>query len=102
MGAVDSAWSLGLFVGARLIVTSLGRRDRATGVWLTAVLGAMTATIIEWHALRTGRWTYNSLMPLIPWLGVGLYPVLQMAIVPVVAARVSGFLPDHMDASRAR
>jgi hypothetical protein len=59
---------------------------------VTAVLGAATATILEWHALRTGRWTYNALMPLIPGLGVGVYPVLQMAIVPAVAARVSGFL----------
>jgi hypothetical protein len=41
-------------------------------------------------------------MPLIPGLGVGVYPVLQMAIIPVVAARVSGFLLDQAEYRRAR
>ena len=92
MGAVDAVWSLGLVITARVIVRPAGQSHRAAFFWLTAVLGATTATILEWHALRTGRWTYNALMPLIPGLSVGVFPVLQMAIVPVVAARFSGFL----------
>lgn len=92
MGAVDAVWSLGLLVTARVIVRPAGQSHRAAFLWLTVVLGAMTAATLEWHALRTGRWTYNGLMPLIPGLGVGVFPVLQMAIVPVVAARLSGFL----------
>lgn len=102
MGAVDAAWSLGLFVVARLIAGPAGRRPRTVIVGVLVVLGALTAVVLEWHALRTGRWTYNSLMPLIPGLGVGVYPVLQMAIVPVVAARVSGFLLDKGQYRRAR
>ena len=95
MGAIDAVWSLGLLVTARVIVRPAGQSHRAAFFSLLVVLGAVTATILEWHALRTGRWTYNALMPLIPRLGVGVYPVLQMAIIPVVAARVSGFLLDH-------
>lgn len=95
MGAIDAVWSLGLLVTARVIVRPPGQSYRAAFFSLLVVLGAVTATILEWHALRTGRWTYNALMPLIPKLGVGVYPVLQMAIIPVVAARASGFLLDH-------
>jgi hypothetical protein len=102
MGAVDAVWSLGLLVAARVIVRPAGHSHRAAFLWLTAVLGATTAIVLEWHALRTGRWTYNELMPLIPGLGVGVYPVFQMAIVPVVAARIPGFLIDHVEYRRAR
>ncbi len=90
MGAVDAVWSLGLLVAARAIVRRAGQASPATSLWLMAVLGATTAAILEWYALRTGRWTYNALMPLIPGLRVGVSPVLQMAIVPIVAARLSG------------
>ena len=102
MGAIDAVWSLGLLVTARVIVRPAGQAHRAAFFWLLVVLGAATATILEWHALGTGRWTYNSLMPLIPGLGVGVSPVLQMAIIPVVAVRVSGFLLDHEEKERAQ
>lgn len=91
MGAIDAVWSFGLAVTARVIVRRADQSNRAAFFCVMAVFGAVTATILEWHALRTGRWTYNYLMPLIPGLGVGAFPVLQMAIVPIVAARLSGF-----------
>lgn len=102
MGAVDAAWSLGLFVVARVIAGPAGRRPRTVIVGVLVVLGALTAVVLEWHALQTGRWTYNALMPLIPGLRVGVYPVLQMAVVPVVAASLSGFLSDRAYDRRTR
>ena len=34
----------------------------------------------ETVALRTGEWAYNAAMPIIPGLGVGLTPALQMPL----------------------
>jgi hypothetical protein len=47
-----------------------------------ALLGFVLAVIIEKYALTTGRWSYNSLMPIIPLINVGLTPVLQMILLP--------------------
>jgi len=35
--------------------------------------------------LGTGRWTYNDLMPILPIVGVGVWPVLQMSLLPALA-----------------
>lgn len=102
MGAIDAVWSLGLLVVARLVVGPAERRPLARMVAMLTLLGAVTAIALEWHALRTGRWTYNSVMPLIPGLRVGAYPVLQMAVVPVLAARFSGLLSSQAEDWRGR
>lgn len=65
------------------------------GAWrLTAlaVTGFLTAVVVEQSALAVGRWTYAEGMPLVPGLGVGWSPVLQMAIVPVLLAAGSRWL----------
>ncbi|MGE3509042.1 MAG: hypothetical protein AB7N65_09190 [Vicinamibacterales bacterium] len=49
-----------------------------------AALGVTTAIVVERVALAGGRWTYNSLMPIIPIVHVGLWPVAQMAVLPVI------------------
>ena len=35
---------------------------------------------IELYALETARWTYNSFMPIIPVVGVGLTPAVQLGL----------------------
>lgn len=59
----------------------LGRR---WNVYLTGViLGAVFATAFELYSQATDRWTYNDLMPIVPVLGVGMWPFLQlMLLVP--------------------
>ncbi len=52
------------------------------GLLLTLVLGLAVGTWAEWRALAAGTWSYSPAMPLIPGLGVGLLPVLQMAVLP--------------------
>ncbi len=47
-----------------------------------AILGILIAVLIELHALEVGRWAYTETMPIIPFLKVGLTPVLQMALLP--------------------
>jgi len=49
-----------------------------------ALVGAIGATIGEmWHTSK-GDWAYSDYMPLIPWLGVGVSPVLQFTILPLI------------------
>ncbi|TAK95871.1 hypothetical protein EPO05_03165 [Patescibacteria group bacterium] len=57
--------------------------------------GFILGVAVEKYALATGRWSYNSLMPVMPFFKVGLAPVLQMVLVPVIsiciASRVKQF-----------
>jgi hypothetical protein len=59
-------------------------RPRPQDAFFVVGLGVVLAVAIEWRALATGRWSYTSDMPVIPWLNVGLLPVAQMALLPFV------------------
>ena len=48
--------------------------------WLIIPIGIIVAFIIEWYALGTGRWSYNTYMPIVPILKIGLTPILQLGI----------------------
>ena len=45
-----------------------------------ALIGAAVGSPVEWYALASGRWSYTNRMPLMPALGIGLLPVLQLAL----------------------
>lgn len=45
---------------------------------ILAALGFIIAVAIEKNALLAGKWSYSGAMPLIPYLNVGLTPILQM------------------------
>lgn len=45
-----------------------------------AIIGFVIAVAIEQNALLAGKWDYASAMPIIPWLNVGLAPILQMTL----------------------
>jgi hypothetical protein len=47
-----------------------------------AFLGAAVAIVIEWRALGAGQWAYSPWMPILPGIGVGFVPVLQMMLLP--------------------
>lgn len=55
-----------------------------TGKWnvyaTAALLGGAVAVVIEWRALASGRWSYTERMPVVPFLGVGLWPLLQLSL----------------------
>lgn len=52
---------------------------------LTVVLAVSYTLLSEWLNVDQGSWAYSSLMPVLPWIGVGLAPVMQWVIVPLVA-----------------
>ncbi len=55
---------------------------------------------IELGALATGRWAYDSTMPLIPVLGVGLTPTIQMPLLMLpILSLAQRMLPQPTDAS---
>lgn len=52
-------------------------------------LGSLTAAVFELRALAAGEWSYTPAMPLVPFLGVGWSPILQMMVIPVGLAWLS-------------
>lgn len=83
MAAVDAVWTLALCGTSLMLVPRSGCQSRYFAT--LGALGALTATWLEWRALAEGRWTYNALMPIVPVVGVGLWPVMQMALLPCLA-----------------
>ena len=47
-----------------------------------AVLGLAYAGLVEHAALSAGRWSYTERMPVVSVLGAGLWPLLQMTLLP--------------------
>jgi hypothetical protein len=88
MAATDALWTLALWA----VVTALwwGAGGRGTSRAALAVLGAATAIVVECAALTDGLWTYNALMPIVPVVNVGLWPVAQMTVLPVITAVLAG------------
>lgn len=50
-------------------------------VWLAFLIGVAAAVLLEFYALKTGRWDYNEFMPIIPLLNVGLTPTIQLGFI---------------------
>ncbi|OJI08874.1 MAG: hypothetical protein COX02_01485 [Candidatus Vogelbacteria bacterium CG22_combo_CG10-13_8_21_14_all_37_9] len=60
-------------------------------LWLAFVIGVVFALALELFALQTGRWSYNSLMPIIPLLKVGLTPTLQLGLINYLLLKLTLF-----------
>ncbi len=64
-------------------------RWRPAGSWTeyvaAALLGGAIAVAYEWKALASGWWSYSNRMPVVPWLGVGLWPLLQLTLLVPLA-----------------
>lgn len=96
--ALIAAGSLGLAILAG------GRRwplDNRRRVAVFALLFGMAYTVVsEWLNVSVrGSWAYADAMPVLPWIGTGLAPLMQWLFVPLVgltAARALG--PGSMKA----
>jgi hypothetical protein len=66
-----------------------GLRDRWNIYATAAVLGLAYAALVEQAALGAGRWSYTERMPVVPGLGAGLWPLLQMTLLPPLTFWVS-------------
>ncbi|OGG59139.1 hypothetical protein A3C89_01895 [Candidatus Kaiserbacteria bacterium RIFCSPHIGHO2_02_FULL_50_50] len=78
----DVMFTLFVYLGIALLKRDylwISRLSAADAVVLM-VLGLAFALGIEWRALLQGRWAYTEAMPIIPYVHIGLTPVLQMVI----------------------
>lgn len=63
------------------------------GYAVMLIAGLLISVIVEWGAVYVlGRWRYTASMPLLPGLGIGLSPVLQMLFLPPIAFRLTACL----------
>lgn len=56
--------------------------------WIIVPVGFIWAVIMEWNALHLNKWAYNSLMPIIPFLYVGLTPAVQLGLLGYLSYKV--------------
>ena len=63
-----------------------------TGYAVMLAAGLIIAVMVEWTAMSgLGRWSYTSSMPVLPVLGVGVVPVVQMLVLPPVIFKITGW-----------
>lgn len=57
------------------------------------IAGLVLAAVVEWVAVHIlNRWDYTENMPKLPGLNIGVVPVAQMLIVPLLVFRTVAFL----------
>lgn len=66
-------------------IANISRAD----IVIVIALGSLVGIGIEKWALAIGHWQYSSNMPLIPYVEVGLLPVLQMSLLPFLTYYIS-------------
>lgn len=63
-----------------------GRRFSNRRLIFLLSFGFLWALVMEYHAVVVrSAWSYAKAMPVLPGLGVGVVPVLQMMVVPLIA-----------------
>lgn len=78
----DVLYTLGAFALVSAIKKSYEWISSATvaDYFMLVTLGCFIALFVEYKGLALDRWEYRPEMPLIPILGVGLSPILQMTV----------------------
>lgn len=67
---------------------------------MLVTLGCLIALLVEYKGLALDRWEYLPEMPLIPLLGVGISPILQMAILLPITFAVTQWISSRFSDSR--
>ena len=78
-------WSVSVVARSRHWILAPSGRQLA----LFIAIGVSIAAVIEWLATRghwVGSWTYSKEMPVLPGLGIGLSPLLQWLVLPLLVA----------------
>ena len=75
---------LGIYAAGALAAgdPAWGLRSRWNIYATVAVMGLAYAALVEHAALAAGRWSYSERMPVVSVLGAGLWPLLQMTLLP--------------------
>ena len=81
----DGLLTVGVYLVAAFMLGRLRWDTNAAGLIIYPVMaffGAVSAIAIELIALKSGFWSYQELMPIVPVLQVGLLPFLQLTLLP--------------------
>lgn len=78
----DAFITLAAFLIVALIRRKSGWQESAktSDFLIFAVVGAVSAILIETVAISRGVWTYGDYMPIVPLLEIGLLPFLQLTV----------------------
>lgn len=60
------------------------------------LIGFGTAIFVERQALALGKWFYAPAMPIVPFLGVGLTPFIQLPIMALLIYSLLSFLESKL------
>ena len=87
----DAGLTLVIFMTGGLIFRSWCWPDRLSAgkIGYLVLSGSLIGVLIEIFALSDNRWEYSSSMLVIPWLGVGAVPFIQMICLPCLSFIVS-------------
>lgn len=64
-------------------------KDRS---WAIIIIGITVAIFNEWYGLGTGRWVYNSFMPIVPIIETGITPTLQLGLLGYITYKVQDYI----------
>ena len=84
----DGLMVVGLYVLVAIFVRNAawGKRFSNQRLIFLVSFGFMWAVAVEYNAVIVKHlWAYGKAMPVLPGLNVGVWPVLQMMVLPVVA-----------------
>lgn len=59
---------------------------------LSIIFGSAIAIVIELQGLAQKKWAYSEIMPIIPFIKVGLSPILQMIVLPIITFYIAHFI----------
>ena len=82
---IDGLLILGIFWAGVAVFSRVDwvDRPRFPGYFFMVGAGLLVSVVIELNAVyRVEKWGYGTIMPIIPTLGVGILPVLQMITLP--------------------
>ncbi len=78
---VDAIVTVAIYVFLKLLV----KPSSAKFYLCAAISGALCAVGFEWFAFRFGLWSYGERMVVLPVLGVGLLPFVQLTLLVPLA-----------------
>jgi hypothetical protein len=95
--AGDVGIILGIYAAGALAAGDLGwgLRGRWNIYTTAAVLGLAYAALVEHAALAAGRWSYTERMPVVSVLGAGMWPLLQMTLLPSLTFLFARWLTER-------
>ena len=74
-----------LFITALFwLIVALNSTRKNLWLWMLTI-SLLFAITLEVYALQTDRWTYQKLMPIVPWFKTGLTPTVQLAITALIS-----------------